>query len=324
MYYIYMEFDLKNNFVLLSKVAKEKKYAQEYLGLLARRGDLGSVRIGKRWFTTPEWFSEFVKDAQKRKEEVKVAATNELEIAGAPAAQAAVENKSEKTVEDLVAVPLKLPNFEKVQKMETDLPAQETIPVSVIAKEIKPTITPDVRNTYSSIDQKVPIKNKSAEPSRILKPAMDIRRKPAEHFQSLPATVPLSNKKDPASSPAKQIEYNISRQNFSPNFPEKAKVFSFSWPKFALVAFPVLLLAVLAVGTYLYRQDARGFDLWEGGKVAGAEDSKLVDVVSIKDATIGYLEQNQAKSKENISFSRLAVETALEKAGGSPTSGNVR
>jgi len=37
--------ELKKKFVLLSKVAKEKKYAQEYLGLLARRGDIGSIRI---------------------------------------------------------------------------------------------------------------------------------------------------------------------------------------------------------------------------------------------------------------------------------------
>lgn len=59
------------NFVLLSKVAKEKKYAQEYLGLLARRGDLGSVRLGKRWYTTKEWFEEFFSDVDKRKEEIK-------------------------------------------------------------------------------------------------------------------------------------------------------------------------------------------------------------------------------------------------------------
>ena len=51
--------DFRNKFVLLSKIAKEKKYAQEYLGLLARRGDLGSIRIGKRWYTTLDWFLEF-------------------------------------------------------------------------------------------------------------------------------------------------------------------------------------------------------------------------------------------------------------------------
>jgi hypothetical protein len=63
--------ELKNNYILLSKVAKEKKYAQEYLGLLARRGDVGSIRIGKRWYTTPEWFAEFLSDAEIRKAEIK-------------------------------------------------------------------------------------------------------------------------------------------------------------------------------------------------------------------------------------------------------------
>lgn len=67
-----MQEDLKKNFVLLSKVAKEKKYAQEYLGLLARRGDLGSIRIGKRWYTTWDWFLEFEKDADMKKAEMKV------------------------------------------------------------------------------------------------------------------------------------------------------------------------------------------------------------------------------------------------------------
>ena len=58
---------------MLSKIAKEKKYAQEYLGLLARRGDIGSIRIGKRWYTTTEWFSEFLRDAEMRKGEMKTA-----------------------------------------------------------------------------------------------------------------------------------------------------------------------------------------------------------------------------------------------------------
>jgi hypothetical protein len=65
--------ELKKDYVLLSKIAKEKKYAQEYLGLLARRGDIGSIRIGKRWYTTREWFSEFLADAEAKKAEIKIA-----------------------------------------------------------------------------------------------------------------------------------------------------------------------------------------------------------------------------------------------------------
>jgi hypothetical protein len=76
-----MQEDFRKNFVLLSKVAKEKKYAQEYLGLLARRGDLGSVRIGKRWYTTWEWFSEFEKDIVAKKAEA-VMPEIEIELVG--------------------------------------------------------------------------------------------------------------------------------------------------------------------------------------------------------------------------------------------------
>jgi len=67
-----MQEDFRKKFVLLSQVAKEKKYAQEYLGLLARRGDLGSIRIGKRWYTTREWFWEFEKDIVAKKAEMKI------------------------------------------------------------------------------------------------------------------------------------------------------------------------------------------------------------------------------------------------------------
>jgi len=36
---------------------------------LARRGDIGSIRIGKRWYTTWQWFEEFLKNSQKKKTE---------------------------------------------------------------------------------------------------------------------------------------------------------------------------------------------------------------------------------------------------------------
>jgi hypothetical protein len=60
----------KQKYILLSKIAKEKKYAQEYLSLLARRGDLGSIRIGKRWYTTEQWMNEFIEETARRKEEI--------------------------------------------------------------------------------------------------------------------------------------------------------------------------------------------------------------------------------------------------------------
>lgn len=77
--------DIQKNFILLSKVAKEKKYAQEYLGLLARRGDIGSIRIGKRWYTTWAWFEEFLECAQKKPSFSKVTAVEEEKIVADPA-----------------------------------------------------------------------------------------------------------------------------------------------------------------------------------------------------------------------------------------------
>lgn len=90
-----MQEDLKEKFILLSKIAKEKKYAQEYLGLLARRGDIGSVRIGKRWYTTWEWFEEFLENSQKKKTE---SVSEAVKVAMPPVAEASADNPK-KTVE---------------------------------------------------------------------------------------------------------------------------------------------------------------------------------------------------------------------------------
>jgi hypothetical protein len=121
-----MQEDLKKNFILLSKVAKEKKYAQEYLGLLARRGDLGSIRIGKRWYTSQEWFSEFLEDAEKRKEE---------------AARSLLENSVAKISEPILE---SLPDFKQIGFSSGGLileTKQEAVPQQEFFAEEKKNVT---------------------------------------------------------------------------------------------------------------------------------------------------------------------------------------
>lgn len=107
--------EFKKNFILLSKVAKEKKYAQEYLGLLARRGDIGSIRIGKRWYTTWDWFEEFLENSHKKKVE------NVCEIA---------KTKTEKIAEKkTVSEPEVEFEHESRNKITANVPVERKIPI---------------------------------------------------------------------------------------------------------------------------------------------------------------------------------------------------
>ncbi|HPL95805.1 MAG TPA: hypothetical protein PLF15_03480, partial [bacterium] len=46
--------------ITLSEAAKLCYYSQEYLSLLARRGQLKSVKFGRNWFTTKDWLADYV------------------------------------------------------------------------------------------------------------------------------------------------------------------------------------------------------------------------------------------------------------------------
>lgn len=148
-----MQEDFKKNYILLSKFAKEKKYAQEYLGLLARRGDLGSIRIGKRWYTSQEWFSEFLADAEKRKTE---------------AARILLENNaakiSEQSLVSLVSeVPIPEMKKETNPTLETKFIAEEEIVVSV-AGNVKEYIGDDpLSETSLPVKIKIPESAKRRE-----------------------------------------------------------------------------------------------------------------------------------------------------------------
>jgi len=49
-----------DGYFLLSEAADKCSYSQEYLSLLARRGELKADKIGRRWYTTIEWLRNYI------------------------------------------------------------------------------------------------------------------------------------------------------------------------------------------------------------------------------------------------------------------------
>ena len=54
----------------MSEAAKLCSYDQEYLSLLARKGELKAEKIGRNWYTTVEWLNDYIK-AKKPNEIIK-------------------------------------------------------------------------------------------------------------------------------------------------------------------------------------------------------------------------------------------------------------
>ncbi|MDD5032958.1 MAG: hypothetical protein PHC85_02505, partial [Candidatus Pacebacteria bacterium] len=52
--------------ISLKHAAKNYGYTQQHLGLLCRRGELKSMRIGKKWFTKIEWMEEYLKKVEEQ------------------------------------------------------------------------------------------------------------------------------------------------------------------------------------------------------------------------------------------------------------------
>jgi hypothetical protein len=46
----------------MSEAAKMTPYAQDYLSLLCRRGQLQGKKIGRKWYTTVEWINDYLKE----------------------------------------------------------------------------------------------------------------------------------------------------------------------------------------------------------------------------------------------------------------------
>lgn len=50
----------ENQLISMSEAAKMSPYEQEYLSLLARRGELKAEKVGRNWFTTVEWLNDYI------------------------------------------------------------------------------------------------------------------------------------------------------------------------------------------------------------------------------------------------------------------------
>ncbi|NMC51190.1 hypothetical protein GYA54_00475, partial [Candidatus Kuenenbacteria bacterium] len=68
--------EIPRGYFLLSEMEKRCEYSQEYLSLLARKGELKATKFGRNWYTTSEWLDEYISEhsllaKQKTSEPVK-------------------------------------------------------------------------------------------------------------------------------------------------------------------------------------------------------------------------------------------------------------
>jgi hypothetical protein len=52
----------KIEYLSMSEAAKMTPYAQDYLSLLCRRGQLKGKKIRRKWYTTVEWINDYLKE----------------------------------------------------------------------------------------------------------------------------------------------------------------------------------------------------------------------------------------------------------------------
>jgi hypothetical protein len=317
-------------YILLSAVAKEKKYAQEYLGLLARRGDIGSIRIGKRWYTKTEWFSEFLADAETRKAETKNFVFPVMPVAEK------IERKEESAAKEMVFPMNVMEHQIKIVKpLET---SQENPQNAIIAETLQVAVParkePIKKESESIIPRKEeakiimpriikpkPVFQKSFVAERKfetvnLKTSLDVRpvfrrvaadipkiKKSAQEKESQP--LPVENSPDIRN-------WALKKEDPSPNFIPVASQVGF-FPKFAFSMSVVLLLVLLIQFGWVYKKELKGAIGIGSGTVAGAQDSK-VNLGVVKNSSAGYLGNQEDKVKENISLSRVLIRAAVERS----------
>ncbi|MFZ2188265.1 MAG: hypothetical protein WAV73_01730 [Candidatus Moraniibacteriota bacterium] len=51
---------MSEKYLSMKEAAKISPYEQDYLSLLARRGELKAKKIGRNWFTSVEWLNEYI------------------------------------------------------------------------------------------------------------------------------------------------------------------------------------------------------------------------------------------------------------------------
>ncbi len=308
---------INTNFILLSKVAKEKKYAQEYLGLLARRGNIGSIRIGKRWYTTWEWFNEFLKDSREKRTEAKM-----IESKTGTVQRDAEKSEVPETVQKVLMPKAVFPPespvhqnavFETVRDKgarksfeEQDLVNQESekietvqirMPAKTVArKKIKRLPTIDLRKTFQEkqfervafreTDQRFLFPKQQPDPKR-------------ERTKNVSYDYAAKSAHSPNFSGAEQFEYS------------SASSFGARGGKLAFGGVLVLLLAVALSGGFLFREKVAEFAGFEAGRVAGTHDERA-NFSAVRDIFSDYLGAGDKAIKESISFSRVVIQSAMQ------------
>ena len=277
-----MQEDLQKKFILLSQVAKEKKYAQEYMGLLARRGDIGSIRIGKRWYTTWAWFEEFLENSQRKPSFAKASAAVET-MADKPA------DKKEVVSEAQVVQPVM-----RVQREEkiVEEPAKITVAVKTKKDEIIPGRSAAVRMVGD------------VRGIRRIGEMRETRIQP-----EITQTRNIIQKKNENPLPYKEIKFRKNKDVFSPVFGVGEKVRSTFFPKLVFATgFAIMFLLVAASGYFVFSDG-----IFKKGAVAGASSERNGTFSGISSEGEYFLASAGDKIKESLSVSRVAVEAAKER-----------
>jgi len=330
---------LKKNFVLLSKIAKEKKYAQEYLGLLARRGDLGSIRIGKRWYTKREWFSEFLADAKERKNQTKSLGLAESADERQEEKKELADKKTE-FPERIEEFSVKIENSvdisqrgekdkEKILNLETDcsslkkLKQEEKVENLILKKEkeVETVAVPKIVEPAPVVIELKPVFKKPFVSEKKFE-TIDLRnRKDSEasfqerSFRQLAGEKKILEKKVQMPKEENYLlfeDWLSGAEQPSPNFfPTKTRLELF--PRFAFSLSMLLLLILLAQLGWVYKNEIREIFGGRVGTVAGVQDKRVNNLDTIKNSSADYLEEQSGKIKENISLSGVLIRAAIEK-----------
>ena len=292
-----MQEDIQKNFILLSKVAKEKKYAQEYLGLLARRGDIGSIRIGKRWYTTWQWFSEFLENSQKKKTE-SVCEIKFTEPAMAEPEKIREEKIAEAPARIAVAVKTKRDQITirkniAVEKRNISMPVLSSRPFKVQTGEIR------IRRTVAEPIRKALVRNFA--PVKKMQPILQDEPKLRN---------PSVEEKNRYAVPYQEIKFKKKKDIFSPDFAGEEKMVAPIFGRFVFaMSFAVIILLVAASGYFVWSGG-----LLARGQVAGASDERNVGFSGITSGGEYVLTSAGDKMKQSLSISRVMVQAAKEKS----------
>lgn len=281
-----MQEDLQKKFILLSKVAKEKKYAQEYMGLLARRGDIGSIRIGKRWYTTWAWFEEFLENGQKQKKKEIVS-----EVQAVPAVPVKIEKiepakytEKKTAFAEAIAGDVKINVPVAVKTKRFEMPVRKNISEDIREIKIQPKIT-QARNFHQERN------------SRFF-PQMEAK------FENI-----YVEEKNRRAIPYPEIKFKKNTSVFSPDFSGEKKMSASLFPKFVFAAGFAMMFFLVAASGYFVFSDG----IFKKGTVAGASNERNGAFSGINSGGEYFLANAGDKIKESLSVSRVAVEAAKER-----------